>query len=378
MAKNWNALLISLYRGARAPESWNEFLAQTLSLLGAENAFLILRRPRDWDGGLQWCSGPIAETALHPDNAYRSTFQMDLFVDLPAGTPITLDEFFGQTGNRDWRQSPFYDTLLGPWNIERVLGLDLVTPTLRASLRWTRPRGVDDFGEAEKSIALELAPHVMEALALYWQLNELDSERSVYATALNRLALGTLFVDAEGRVLHANPVAMRCLESRGGLQLQGGKLIPEQARAASQWRDLLKTFAANPDGHQRVEAMTLNRSGNRPLHLILRSVSASGAPDGAPRAVAAVFLYDPSQPVEAPLPILMRWFGFTPAEANLAWRLANGDSLEEATNALGIRRNTGRAHLRAIFAKTDVSQQSQLVSLLLRALAPLGADIPES
>ncbi len=51
--------------------------------------------------------------------------------------------------------------------------------------------------------------------------------------------------------------------------------------------------------------------------------------------------------------------------------LADGRSTEEVAQALGIRLNTVRVHLRAIFAKTGVDRQSALVRLLLNSVATL-------
>lgn len=42
--------------------------------------------------------------------------------------------------------------------------------------------------------------------------------------------------------------------------------------------------------------------------------------------------------------IARQLFDFTPAEANLAFELVNGLSLDGAAEKLGIRRNTARAH----------------------------------
>ncbi len=46
--------------------------------------------------------------------------------------------------------------------------------------------------------------------------------------------------------------------------------------------------------------------------------------------------------------------------------------VDEIGEQLNISTNTGRAHLRSIFAKTGVTQQTQLVSLILRSVANLG------
>lgn len=52
--------------------------------------------------------------------------------------------------------------------------------------------------------------------------------------------------------------------------------------------------------------------------------------------------------------------------------LANGHSVETASDELGISRHTTRAHLRSIFAKTGVTRQPLLVRLVLKSLASLG------
>ena len=45
--------------------------------------------------------------------------------------------------------------------------------------------------------------------------------------------------------------------------------------------------------------------------------------------------------------------------------------LEEAAEALNIRRNTARAHLRSIFSKTGVRRQTELVRIMLNSVAAL-------
>lgn len=57
-------------------------------------------------------------------------------------------------------------------------------------------------------------------------------------------------------------------------------------------------------------------------------------------------------------------FGLTNAEARLALKLRDGLTLSEAAQYLGVRLNTVRAHLRAIFEKIGVSRQSHLIRAL--------------
>ena len=86
----------------------------------------------------------------------------------------------------------------------------------------------------------------------------------------------------------------------------------------------------------------------------------------------AIFISDPEQESSAPQEIVKALFDLTPAEAQLAMLLANGLTLDEASDALGISRNTARAHLRSTFSKTGVTRQTMLVRLILRSVATLG------
>lgn len=57
-------------------------------------------------------------------------------------------------------------------------------------------------------------------------------------------------------------------------------------------------------------------------------------------------------------------YGLTPREAAVALHLMHGGTTQSAADALALTRETVRTYLRAMFSKTDVGTQSQLVALL--------------
>jgi DNA-binding CsgD family transcriptional regulator len=59
--------------------------------------------------------------------------------------------------------------------------------------------------------------------------------------------------------------------------------------------------------------------------------------------------------------LLRALFDLTTGEARVALALADGRTIGEAAQELGISRETARTHLRSIFAKTGVSRQSGLM-----------------
>ena len=64
-------------------------------------------------------------------------------------------------------------------------------------------------------------------------------------------------------------------------------------------------------------------------------------------------------------PLDWREIGAGDAEARLAARLARGETMEEAAEALAISRETARSQAKAVYAKTGVNRQAGLVALVL-------------
>jgi len=116
--------------------------------------------------------------------------------------------------------------------------------------------------------------------------------------------------------------------------------------------------------------MHIPRAGAQPdLGLVARAVPPATGAQGRGMPSVAVFIRDPQLAAEPPQQVISRLYGLTAAEASLAMLLANGLTLDEASLALSVSRNTARAHLRSVFAKTGVTRQSGLVRLILNSVA---------
>ncbi len=107
---------------------------------------------------------------------------------------------------------------------------------------------------------------------------------------------------------------------------------------------------------------------------MVQSISADRWTEGKHRPSVAVFVRDSDSKATPPVRLAQELFQLTAAETMLATQLANGLSLEEAAEALNIRRNTARAHLRSIFSKTGVRRQTELVRIFLNSVVMLGSD----
>jgi DNA-binding CsgD family transcriptional regulator len=117
------------------------------------------------------------------------------------------------------------------------------------------------------------------------------------------------------------------------------------------------------------EALTIRRlSGKEPLSVIVTTLSEHRVRFGLSRLaepLAAVFLSDPGQPLEAPAELLQRLFGLTGAQARLCEQLVSGLTLEEAAGRLQVSVQTARVHLKKVFENVGVRKQSELVAKVL-------------
>jgi len=84
-----------------------------------------------------------------------------------------------------------------------------------------------------------------------------------------------------------------------------------------------------------------------------------------------VHIIDPAAPPRIDLETLRRIFPLSKAEAAVAASLACGLSVAETAGCLHVSHHTVRSHLKNLFLKTETTQQSSLVSLILRLQSPL-------
>lgn len=103
------------------------------------------------------------------------------------------------------------------------------------------------------------------------------------------------------------------------------------------------------------------------LHLIrMRGETRALFPD-----CSAVLTVTPIAPPSARPELLQAAYGLTPAEAEVACRLAMGNSVDQISVCNGKSLNTVRTHLRKVLEKTGCTRQAEAVALLSAFSGPL-------
>lgn len=358
-----------IYDGPLEEVPWQAFLVRCQTVFNAHVTNLILRSPHTPGLGSMHVVGGFPENiATYNERSYA----LDPFINLPEGEVMTLHEFMG----RDvLMASDFYRLILEPSDLYDVMGADFRIPhEVEVRFRLCRSKAERSFDAADRALCRELLGHIQRAVHLHVRLHKIESERAIYAGAVDQMKVGAIILDETGRVLSANQRARDWLASRDGVALRDDMLVLDTRQQTRELQERISRVVANQQvgGAGMVEVMRIPRSSGREFGLVLRPVPASQRNEAEAVPAVAIFLSDPLEQAEAPVQVIKQLFGFTPAEATLALLMANGLTLDEAAVEMGVSRNTVRTHLRAVFAKTGVTRQPMLVSLILKSVASLG------
>ena len=363
----WPALRLDLHRAPLNGAAWNDFLEKLAQALNAESASFILSPSTGEKLAALFTSGGTPEG----QRSYRDQSTLDPFVRLPKEKVITIDEF---VTTEVLLASAFYQNYLAPVNVRHVVGVDVAIRSFDARLRLSRSEKPGDFTATEKAQLEQVLPHLKLALETLDKLATAETDRSLYAHTLSRLAIGSIVVAADGRILEVSGIARAVIDERDGLQEVKGYLALATPRETQRLREIIRTVAnISPDDRQPLPtALRAERpSGRGDVGLVVQPAPLGLGDAIEPRAI--ILLSDPETVVSVSPETISALFGLTAAESAICLQLVNGATLDEAGLALGIKRNTVRAHLRSIFEKTGVDRQSRLVRLILNSVVPVAA-----
>lgn len=367
----FDRLVRLVYSGTQEPVPWTRLLERLRELLGANFVALILRLPHVEQPTQVVYAGqtePILAAGVFTD-----FLALDPFVDLPRDRMVTLEEL---VDDETWLAGPCYHGFYAPLNVRyhmaADIGADARAPSCR--LRITRPPGAERFGGRERAICNLLLPHLAIAVQLRASLDIAEVEQHFYAGMLGRLSVGAAFLDKDGRILKVNHAASEILAQRDGLSAVKGVLV---AAHSGEHRELCRLIEQALATHEVrlpgvLPGMSVSRPSGRPdLGIAVRAAPPTEWSEPSSRPAALVIIRDPEARVVASREQLKRLYGLTNAEASLALRLIEGCTVGEAAKRLNVSRNTARSQIRAIFVKTGVTRQTDLLRLLLHGIAPL-------
>lgn len=356
------SLLESIYEGPLESEPWFGFVSLLRQHLAAEAVSFHLLLPSPQQPGFDVADAPWDVRALrqHYSGRYYSLNPFD-YERMEAGKAYNWLEF---TDTDTLLDSPFYREFCQPVDLRFALCMGVATN--KNDMAWLHIGRTSQQGpfEASQSTLLEsLHTHLKRSLALWQRIHQAEDQKVALEAAIDKLAIGTVMLDGEQRVISTNDAADRIFNSNNCLGLRHQKLKAQDADINVQLQDLLSREAQPGD----TDALAIPRAEGLPLGLLVRRFT----PQRAGAAASMVYLSDPSDQHTAPQQLVSRLFGLSPSEAKLATLLAEGKTLAEAAADMHISEGSARSYSKRIFAKTGISRQAELVRLVLKSVAIL-------
>lgn len=357
------SLVAALFRGPFQEAPWDDFLTQLRDICSSSLAVIGRRLPTPGDAGMSWVGGADYSPQDLANFANNHSALAPL-VDLPDGETVSLDDLINR---KKLRQTPYYQAFMKPFDQEQVMGFDIHQDgKVVLFVRLIRGHGQADFGARERAVLELLKPQCRVLVTWLESSRSLSREHHLYAQAFSSLALGTVILDADLRIVYRNSIAEQLLHNSTDITSAGGKLRVLRHQQHQQFQQILAHLLT--DDQQGVpQVIPVNKHrGLSPLFLTMRRLPPQDRMDDT--CHIAVYMIDPELRLIDQSQLVMDAFGLTPQEARLVIALANGGTLEEFANETGVSKNTARTHLYASFRKVGVSQQSSLVSHVIRAI----------
>ncbi len=285
-------------------------------------------------------------------------------VSIPKFISTGLIEDFDCIAPDDIGRSPYYQEFLAPVGLRWFAGVCMRAGDDIWCVSINRGIDQDPFSSDQKRKLGQLSRRISGAAVLAQALGFAASNAALESFDVSGSAV--VLLDRQAEVVRTNRAADRLLRS-GDVRIVGRRLAAADPTATAALGRALHDLLWNSSGSSLMPAVALPRLSEAPiLAYPLKLPSLSGNPLG--HVQAAIVLVDPSARRKAPEIGLRQAFGLTAAEARLASQLATGDPLEAVCDRLGVSKQTGRNHLKSIFAKTGINRQAELVLLLSRML----------
>ncbi|WP_137150080.1 hypothetical protein [Devosia sp. FKR38] len=347
-------LIDAIYAAALDRSRWPAVLMQIADAAGASDAALgvistnappFLVAPR---------TNPEFQASYalhyHPLNLFWRRLQRER-----VGQVFTDDMLLSRD---ELESSPFFNEWSAPQGYSTVMGVTLgLSETQRYELQLPASRPFD----ADKWALVQLlAPHIARSAQLTGLLSSAQAHAADLLSALDRTGKSALLIDDKGRLLLASPAAERMLSEGSGLSIEAGLLVAAKAADNGELRRMLKAAQAGRPGGT---ALTITRANRSPLSILAVPVSRDEA--WVPSyARLLLVISDPEADLAQRHQKFGRHFGLTAAELGIAVEISRGGSRSDVAQRRGVSDATARSQLTAIFDKTGVRRQADLVRLL--------------
>lgn len=368
-----------IYQGINETPPWQNFAEGLRTALQASHVAITLHYAEDEDE-----YGDIYVMASEPENS----------VDWALAESIYRADLMKKDPNRLDRMQPGEIAVIDPATADEEWGRFLSSLDIAKGLRacFAEPAGLHcwidivrghqhpspEFSIEELGLIQKLRSHLEQALGLYGQLRQRDLENTVYESVASHFAVGCVFLDSNRHVVHANQKARSIIRQSGTISLKQDRFSLVEAESQRDFKTAFDAIiTARPEDYalEKGQILRLRRRDRGMLALMIYPAPLQHYYRGNRTPRAVVYLLDLAEPHRVLNPSqttsvarIRQLLGLTRQEATLSLLLGYGLAISEAALEMGIAESTARNYSKRIYAKLGISNQTDLVRLILRTL----------
>ncbi len=358
------ALVDAIYEAPFIPERWPSILQKLAWMTDGEGALLLTvdgYHTQSWTASPvmvplmeQFIEGGYEKYNVRPQRGLAKRY---------AGFMNDLDVMT----EAEMAVDPVYQEILRPAGLGWTAGSIIPAPSgdlIVFDLDRRIERG--PYEQAALTLLDGFRPHLARAGLLAARLH-LEQARSATDT-MARLGLPAAAIDGTGRIVTKNEL-LDTLSDQIGIRARD-QFHLFNARANRLFAESLEKMAHDVE---RVSSIPLPASDESPP-VVLHLVPIRRTAHDIFARTAALAVATPLAPTSIPqADLLGGLFDLSPAEDRVARALMAGKSLQDCATIFGVSQETVRKQLKAIFAKTATSRQTELLQLLASTTSlPIG------
>ena len=277
---------------------------------------------------------------------------------------------------QDLFQSEFYQGWLKPQNFidASVLMIDKSTNSITTLVN-VRTESQGTFDDATMALLMTLYPHIRRAALIGRVIGDHQKQAAEYASTIDSLAAAIFVLTASGRLSQANAAGKALLASGTPLRTVNGRLELVDGPAN---RSMRMALAAARDGeaHLGDKGISIPVRGSNGTEYVVHMMPLNKARQMSIKAdqgaAVAVFVTQIDAGDADAIAAFAERFGLTAQETRVLQTVVEVGGVPAAAEILGISPATARTHVTAIFDKSGVRRQADLVRLLTQMKSPFG------
>jgi len=265
---------------------------------------------------------------------------------------------------------PFYNDFLHCHGLRWCAGVGIAPdPHISVGLSVQRLARKPPYSDEELALVTTLGRHTEKALRMSMRMLDAELNNVGLGDALARVGIGVFALDRVGRVVFSNPAAQRLIG--GNVDVVDGRLNVGSGAERAEIRAKIKQMLSGEPAAVVADPkpILIRRSPNdRPLIAYLLPIASRERviEKFLTHTRAIVLVIEPKDD-DPPDPAVVRdLLGLTLGEARVASMIGFGLAPREAASRLGITEESVRTVLKRVFAKTEISRQSELSAMLTK------------